>query len=111
MKTNLLLAASLLHCACQANSPGPAPPVPPSVTYSGGDGLSFETAVLIEGATRATGIQAEYAWLAQQYPGYRRGIQALTKFNGRMYDIIEIRTADGASKRIHFDITGFWKSL
>ena len=46
---------------------------PQKVSYTGSDGSSFEKAVVIHGANELTGVDAEYDYLAQHYPGYHRG--------------------------------------
>lgn len=77
------------------------------VSYAGGDGSSFEKAVIIKGATEATGVKAEYAYLEKHFPGYRTEKQALGEHKGRMYDLIEIRTKEG-KRLVVFDITDFF---
>ena len=88
--------------ASEQMKPGP-------LTYTGGDGSSVNQAVVIQGATdEQTGVAAEYAWLRQKYPGYRRGGQSLMGQQGRHYDKIEFKTADGQNMRAYFDITDFF---
>jgi len=84
---------------------------PVGVSYAGGDGSSIEQAVVIKGATESTGVHAEYVWIAQRYPGYRRGTQSLRASGGRQYDVLEFTTASGEQKRVYFDITDFFGKL
>ncbi len=78
------------------------------VTHSGGDGSSFEQAVIVEAAHESEGIRAEYRWLSEHYPGYKRGPQHLRGANGRAYDQLDIVTAGGQHRSVYFDITSFF---
>ncbi len=77
------------------------------VTLAGGDGSSFEKAILVQGATEATGVPAEYAYLRKHYPGYVFTKQSLLNQNGRIYDALDF-TWDGKPHRVYFDITEFF---
>jgi hypothetical protein len=81
---------------------------PPMITYSGGDGSSFEKAVIIHGATEQTGVDAEYNYLAKHFPGYHPGKQLLTSHGKRRYDVLQFTTDAGAKMTIYFDITEFF---
>src|SRR5687767_2581632 len=72
------------------------------------DGSSFEKAIVIEEKSTLIGVDAEYAWIRQQYPGYKKQSQSLHHLNNRSYDIITIITKEGEEKKIHFDITKFF---
>ncbi len=98
MKTlRLTLLASLL-IGCQA-----AP-----FRFSGGDGSSMESAVIIRGARdEEAGVAAERTWLEQRYPGFHQGQQSLLGSKGKNYDEIKITTQEGA-KTVYFDITDFF---
>ena len=77
------------------------------VVYAGGDGSSFEKAVLIKNATEETGVRSEYAYLAKYYPDSKVVRQSLRENKGRMYDVLEIE-AKGGAKSVYFDITEFF---
>lgn len=81
---------------------------PEKVTYTGGDGSSFEKAVVIHGANELTGVDAEYDYLAKRYPGYHRGKQSLSSHGKRRYDILEFTTTGGKKMTTYFDITEFF---
>jgi hypothetical protein len=81
---------------------------PGGVTFEGGDGSSFESAIAIRGATEFTGIVAENYLLNERYPGYRLGSQSLVHRKSRVYDVIEFTSADGKKKVTYFDITDFF---
>jgi hypothetical protein len=84
------------------------PPTATSLPTSDEIGGSFETAIVIEASNEFEGISMEYQWLDANYPGYEFLSQATTSYNGKMYDIISIRTADGIRKDIYFDISLFF---
>jgi hypothetical protein len=72
------------------------------------DGTSIQTAVRIDANNSTEGIRAEYAWLAQRHPGFKRGEQSLLDHDPKYYDKIEIVTANGEQKVYYFDITSFF---
>lgn len=79
------------------------------IKYEGGDGRSMDSAIIIRGAAdSADGITSEYRWLAENYPGATMVTQSLRQDGGRMYDVLEIETEDGASQEIWFDISDFF---
>ncbi len=71
------------------------------------DGLSYETAIIINKRTDKQGIDAEYEWLKQRYPNYKFNGQWLIKYKSVPYDIIDIITFEGLKKTIYFDISKF----
>ena len=104
MRQSLLLAGiaavtyfSSLHAAPKSSS----------VTCSGGDGSSFERAIIVNAPTEQTGVPAEYAYIARRYTGYHRGSQSLVSHGKRAFDILEFTTKDGKKKTLYFDITSF----
>jgi hypothetical protein len=72
------------------------------------DGSSFEKAIFIDKTSEKAGIDAEYAWLKENYPGYRMIQQSLSQHKGRSYDILKIKTKESEEKDIHFDISKFF---
>jgi len=78
------------------------------VQYSGGDGSSAKTAVVITAPNEDKGVAAEYAWLAKHFPGYATRGQSLVHEDKKIYDTIQFTTKDGKSMTIFFDITGFF---
>ncbi|HYE01232.1 MAG TPA: hypothetical protein VEH84_17740, partial [Alphaproteobacteria bacterium] len=87
-------------------------PVPPGLGFGGGRGASPEDAVTITGNPNAmTGVQAEYAYLAREFPGYRRVSQGLVAHGGRMYDAMTIETASGERRVVYFDVTEWFGRL
>lgn len=82
-------------------------PLSAEVTLAGGDGSSFEKAILVQGATEATGVPAEYAYLRKRYPGYVFTKQSLLSHKDRLYDALDF-TWEGKPHRVYFDITEFF---
>ena len=78
------------------------------VKFSGGDGTSCASSVVLEGAPdQMVGTQAEYNWLSQVYPGYEAKRQSTTDCSGKRTHIQEVRTADGKTVQVYFDISAF----
>lgn len=71
------------------------------------DGSSFEKAIVIKANNERTGINAEYAWIRANYPGYRTRSQALNYHGKKSYDVLHIENASGDKKDVYFDITNF----
>ena len=78
------------------------------VKYSGGDGSSAKTAVIVTAPDEDKGVAAEYAYLAKHFPGYATRSQSLTHEDKKIYDKIDFKTKDGRAMTIFFDITGFF---
>src|SRR5947209_16007287 len=84
----------------------------PPVSYSGGDGSSFDHAIVIKAPNEQSGVPAEYAYIARHYPGYHRGSQALLGHGHRAFDVLEFTTKEGEKKDPifrHYFIP--WKTL
>jgi ABC-type glycerol-3-phosphate transport system substrate-binding protein len=79
-----------------------------TITKSKADGSSFEKAIILSEKTEEAGINAEYAWINNNYTGYSINGQAIKNYNGKHYDVFNITLADGTKKDIYFDISGFY---
>jgi hypothetical protein len=78
--------------------------------YSGGNGLSKATAVVLKIASDSGGIASEYVWVAHAYPGSKVVEQALTTWDhGKRYDLLTVRTADQSTVELWFDISLMYK--
>jgi hypothetical protein len=118
--TVLVLTAALLVLGGCAGSSGTgakststavaaAAPAPKSITYAGGDGHDCAHRVIVQGASgELDGVSAEYDWLAQKSPGYKRKFQSLTKCDGQPSDKVTIETASGDTVDVYFDISDFF---
>lgn len=71
-------------------------------------GSSYEKAIVIKEKTEQSGVDAEYAWLKENYPEYRMGSQSLNFKDGKPYDILSITTNSGKSIQVYFDISNFY---
>jgi len=72
------------------------------------DRSSFEKAIFIDENSESAGIKAEYAWLRQNYFGYKFQKQSLVSHKKKDYHIINIITVKGRSKSIYFDLSKFY---
>ncbi len=111
---SVALGLVLLATGCAGGTPSPAAPAAPAGgdgLYSGGDGLSCESAVVVHASDTLAGVQAEYAWVRAHYPGYQKGGQALTECGDKPADRLDIRTADGKEVSLYFDISNFFGKL
>lgn len=74
-------------------------------------GTSFSNAVVIMVESERVGLNEEYKWLANNYPGYALVRRTHVKKSSRHYDIIRIKTQQGQVKDIYFDSTRFWGKI
>ena len=88
--------------------------IPPDLTnivFEGGDGFSFENAIVIKNVTTTRdGIAAEYAYIEKKHGNEWKLLkQALLTQNGRRYDVLTIQNmSDNATITYFFDITEFF---
>ena len=79
--------------------------------YSGGDGSSFENAIIINETGESRGVADEYAWIKAHYRASTSNGQALLYNNNKPYDVLQITTADEKAISIYFDISKFYGKL
>ncbi|HWB28817.1 MAG TPA: VCBS domain-containing protein [Chitinophagaceae bacterium] len=72
------------------------------------DGSSYEKAIVIQEQHETSGVDAEYKWIREHYPGSKTKVQSLNYNNKKPYDVLTIVTADGTEKKIYFDISNFF---
>lgn len=72
------------------------------------DGSSYEKAIIIKAKSEQKGVAAEYEWLRNNYPGYKKITQSLKSNGNKHYDAIFIETKQEEEKTIYFDITKFF---
>jgi hypothetical protein len=97
---------------------GPPPSEPDtdlSRFYSGGDGSSKESAVIIDlsGAPDdvsrgMVGIQLEHHWIGLRFPGAQLVSQSTVDDQGRAFDLFTIRLPSGEEKMVYFDLGSFF---
>jgi hypothetical protein len=71
----------------------------------GRDGLSAETALVVEAETEMEAVNAEYLWLATRRPSDTYLVQSLLFQGERVFDSFEMQTPDGQTYLLYFDIT------
>ena len=82
-----------------------------NVTFSGGNGSSYEKAVIIKAKNSRVGISAEYKYLEQKYG--KRGIdwqfiqQALSYKNKKPFDVLTIKYKEKEFS-VYFEISSFF---
>lgn len=79
-----------------------------SVSRTENDGSSFEKAIVIQETHETPGIDAEYAWIRNKYPGSHTNSQALVYNKNKPFDILHITTADNNKVDVYFDISNFY---
>lgn len=81
---------------------------PTQATVQAPQGHGIDDAIPVHAQDEASGVRAEYTWIAQHYPGFRRDRQALQMQDGRAYDRIDITTAQDVPVSLYFDISAFF---
>ncbi len=79
--------------------------------YSGGDGSSSDTAIVVGVDDPRAGVRAEYVWIREKH-GLRDlrwtlDTQMKIRKEARDYDLLSIKLEDGTKKSYWFDITRF----
>jgi hypothetical protein len=81
-------------------------------TFSGGNGDSFESAVVINAADSLTGVKAEYDFVINQCG--QRGKdwdlheQIMSPHNGKPHDVFVVKLSNGQIRTFYFDISNFF---
>lgn len=112
MKTvNLLFVVIIIFLgACSSPKKTTTKTASPTVTRTDilMGGTSFSNAVVIMVGSEKEGLNEEYKWLANNYPGYGLVRRTHVKNSSKQYDIVRIKTKQGQVKDIYFDSTRFW---
>lgn len=86
---------------------------PPDSDDDRRDGLSLETAIVIEAEDSWIGVRLEYDYVSQRHGALKTGwfleSQQLVRHDGHHYDVLRIRLSNGESRTYHFDITDFYR--
>ena len=77
------------------------------VRISGGDGSSFENAIIISHCNNSEGVKQEYIELRKRFGIYKLIIQHLLNNEGKMYDKLEIEI-NNEKLEVYFDISAFF---
>jgi hypothetical protein len=78
------------------------------VKISGGDGSSFENAIIISDCDHMQGIEEEYIEIRKRFGNYSLIRQNLLEYNNRTIDKLELKLEDGQQIEVNFDITEFF---
>ncbi len=72
------------------------------------DGSSYEKAIVINEQHETQGIDAEYRWIHQKYPGAKVTKQTLNNYKCKAYDVLYISIDGNGEKQVYFDISNFF---
>lgn len=79
-------------------------------TYAGGNGDSYEEAVIILCTDPIKGVEYEYEWIQKFRPLHKMLSQELRFHDEIPYDVIKLKLENGQNEReIYFDISSFYK--
>jgi hypothetical protein len=92
----------------QSNPGKPPEALATALQTAGASAQSEEDSMVILPDTTKNCVEAEYEWLRQHFGNWTLVKQALQTLGDRYFDEIEIKTSDGATKSITFDITSFF---
>jgi hypothetical protein len=80
--------------------------------FGGGNGDSFETAVVVNADNSFVGVEAEYAYIASQcgelHKDWNLESQGLREHGRKPYDVLTIALSGGTTRTFYFDITNFF---
>jgi hypothetical protein len=108
MRSRIITASLMALWMASGFLPIPSAASTPTVLQ---DGSSMANAIPIKAQNEKAGVAAEYHWIAEHFPGYKRGRQQLLNGNGRYYDAIDITTTAGEHRTIYFDITDYFGKM
>src|SRR5262249_52800045 len=81
-------------------------------SYGGGDGLSVETAIVVNATSSGPGVRAEYEYVTKKHgqkgEGWKLASQDLIAKDGRHFDVLKITLKGGQSVEYYFDISQFY---
>lgn len=109
---SIVVAGTGCMTSRQGNSLDEQPEKPHNVFYRGGDGGSYQDAVVIRGAeNQRRGVEAEYAFICrhhgEQNQDWKVSSQTMLKEDGKTYDMVEIElTSDNSHRYYYFDVSG-----
>jgi hypothetical protein len=80
--------------------------------FGGGNGDSFETAVVINADNSFIGVEAEYAYIANRcgepHKEWKLQSQGVREHEGKAYDVLTIALSSGETTTFYFDIAKFF---
>ena len=81
------------------------------IHYTGGDGSSFDTAIVIHQSKQDDGVPSESWYILTHYPQSQEHRQELVQHNGKMYSIRTFFDADGKQHTLYFDESDYYGKL
>ena len=113
--TLLLVCACLIACETpsSATDTGRLPPAlrRQGVTIGGGNGLSFDTEVVIHAPNQEAGIVSEHEYIDARYPLSQFIGQDLVDHKGKHYDVLTYQSSDGNKHVFYFDMSDYYGKL
>jgi hypothetical protein len=117
----VVIAAVVVGCSPDSKSPI-VQTAGDSEMHKQQDGLSFETAVVLEAQSQAEGVAAQHAWIEKHLPGARPAPppktdagdeivtfgQEVVQHGGKLYSVVYLVMPEGKLRNVHFDITGYF---
>jgi hypothetical protein len=77
------------------------------VKINGGDGSSFENAIILSECNDTEGVKQEYREVQKRFGTYKLIRQSLLCENNRMYDLLEL-DINGEKIKLYFDNNDFF---
>ena len=78
------------------------------VIISGGDGSSFDNAIIITVSNNTEGVHQEYLEIKKRFGNFKLIRQTLLEHNNKIYDELELKLEDGREIGVSFKITDFF---
>jgi hypothetical protein len=80
----------------------------PVIDGPGHEGISSETALVVEAPNEDEGVAIEYLWIDTHLPGSAVTSQSLRDEGARVYDVLLVDPLIGGQREVWFDITGWY---
>lgn len=69
---------------------------------------TLATAIALPARSEKEGVEAEYAYVQKNFPGWKLGSDGLLTDKGKEYDTLQLVGPNGAKKTVIFDITDWF---
>jgi hypothetical protein len=81
------------------------------VHFTGGDGSSLNTAIVIHASKQDNGVPSESVYIWARYPGSRETRQDITHHEGKVYSVRTFLDADAKEHVLYFDESEYYGKL
>jgi hypothetical protein len=81
------------------------------VHFTGGDGSSFDKAIVIHESKQDIGVPSEFDYIGARYPHSQETRQDLVKHNGKMYSVRTFFDGDQKQHTLYFDESHYYGNL